>query len=167
MSPRLALKSLQPVVLLLALMACLPLLGPAYAKDEVAAPSEHYEIRPASRDGIGKFYMGREISHVMGHLGAGWLERPERVREERTDLLLQALNLQPDDTVVDLGAGTGYFSGFGFGGECVCDFQGAPIHHPLSASRGAPDDLRDVPQFCKRGAGTKRWRVGSETCVSH
>ena len=27
-----------------------------------------------SRDGIGKFYMGREIAHVMGHLGAGWLE---------------------------------------------------------------------------------------------
>ena len=110
MSPRLALKSLQPVVLLLALMACLPLLGPAYAKDAVAAPTEHYEMRRASRDGIGKFYMGREISHVMGHLGAGWLERPQRVREERTDLLLQALNLQPDDTVVDLGAGTGYFS---------------------------------------------------------
>ena len=28
-----------------------------------------------SRDGIGKFYMGREIAHVMGHLAAGRLER--------------------------------------------------------------------------------------------
>ena len=41
----------------------------------------------ASRDGIGKFYMGREISKVMGHLGASWLERPKREQEERTDLL--------------------------------------------------------------------------------
>lgn len=54
--------------------------------------------------------MGREISHVMGHLGANWLERPQRVQEERTDLLLAALALESDDVVVDLGAGTGYFS---------------------------------------------------------
>ena len=110
MSPSLALKSLTRVVLLLASMACLPLLGLANATDEAASSSEPYEMRRASRDGIGKFYMGREISQVMGHLGAGWLERPQRVQEERTDLLLGALNLRPDDTVVDLGAGTGYFS---------------------------------------------------------
>ena len=69
-----------------------------------------YEYRTASRDGIGKFYAGREISQVMGHLAAGWLERPNRERQERTDLLLANLELQPGDTVVDLGAGTGYFS---------------------------------------------------------
>lgn len=67
------------------------------------------QIRP-SRDGIGKVYMGREISHVMGHLGAGWLERPSREREERTDLLIQRLPLEPDDVVADIGAGTGYFA---------------------------------------------------------
>ena len=50
--------------------------------------SGRYEIGQPSRDGIGKFYMGREISHVMGHRGAAWLERPEREREERTDLLI-------------------------------------------------------------------------------
>jgi SAM-dependent methyltransferase len=70
----------------------------------------YYQIGEPSRDGIGKFYMGREISHVMGHLGAGWLERPKREREERTDLLLQNLSLKATDYVVDLGAGTGYFS---------------------------------------------------------
>lgn len=69
-----------------------------------------YRSAPASRDGIGKFYMGREISQVMGHLGAGWLERPTREREERTDLLLERLPLSGDDVVADLGAGTGYFS---------------------------------------------------------
>ena len=70
----------------------------------------YYQTGSASRDGIGKFYMGREISHVMGHLGAGWLERSVREREERTDLLLEKLSLKPTDHVADLGAGTGYFS---------------------------------------------------------
>ena len=69
-----------------------------------------YSEKRASRDGIGKVYMGREISHVMGHLAAGWLERPEREREERTDLLIERLSLSPDDVVADIGAGTGYFS---------------------------------------------------------
>ncbi len=69
-----------------------------------------YTEGEASMDGIGKFYMGREISKVMGHLGAGWLERPERVQQERTDLLIEKLALKPTDHVVDLGAGSGYFS---------------------------------------------------------
>lgn len=76
----------------------------------VARGSDGYEYGRASRDGIGKFYMGREISHVMGHLGAGWLERPEREREERTDRLIDNLPLEPDSVVADIGAGTGYFS---------------------------------------------------------
>ncbi len=75
-----------------------------------AADAGVYRFGEASRDGIGKFYMGREISHVMGHLGAGWLERETREREERTDLLVAALPLAPDSTVADIGAGTGYFS---------------------------------------------------------
>lgn len=54
--------------------------------------------------------MGREISHVMGHRGAGWLERPDREAEERTDLLLDNLPINPGDSVADIGAGTGYFS---------------------------------------------------------
>ena len=69
-----------------------------------------YEYTSANRDGIGKIYMGREISYVMGHLGASWLERSSRVREERTDLLLDNLSIEPGDTVADIGAGTGYFS---------------------------------------------------------
>ena len=97
-------------IVLLALLAGWSLPAFAGASDPIAPRSDHYSIGPASRDGIGKFYLGREISHVMGHLGAGWLERPQRVQEERTDLLLAALKLSPGDTVVDLGAGTGYFS---------------------------------------------------------
>jgi len=69
-----------------------------------------YTTGPASRGGRGRYYMGREIAHTMSHLGAGWLDRPEREREERTDLLLDALPLQPDSVVADIGAGSGYFS---------------------------------------------------------
>lgn len=70
----------------------------------------YYQYRDAAYDGIGKVYMGREIAQVMGHLGAGWLERTEREQEERTDLLLDALDLRPTDVVADIGAGTGYFT---------------------------------------------------------
>ena len=69
-----------------------------------------YEYRPASRDGIGKFYMGREISHVMGHQAAPWLERNDRKKSERTDLVIKYLPIEADFTVADIGAGTGYFS---------------------------------------------------------
>ena len=65
--------------------------------------------RPAY-DGIGKVYMGRQISQVMGHLGAGWLDRSKREQEERTDLLVEMMSLKPDEVVADIGSGTGYFS---------------------------------------------------------
>ena len=77
---------------------------------DVDLKDSHYTNGLPNRDGIGKFYMGREISHVMGHLGAGWLERPERERQERTDLFLTRLSLSEDFVVADIGAGTGYFT---------------------------------------------------------
>ena len=75
-----------------------------------ASAGKYYQFAEPSRDGTGKFYLGREIARVMGHLGAGWLERPQREQEERTDLLLDLLALKPGDVVADIGAGTGYFS---------------------------------------------------------
>jgi precorrin-6B methylase 2 len=86
------------------------LLATGAAPAQPTAPSERYSAAPASADGIGKRYMGREISAVMGWQGAAWLEREERDREERTDLLLAALALQPGMVVADIGAGTGYLS---------------------------------------------------------
>jgi len=69
-----------------------------------------YVTIPVSPDGIGKRYMDREISAVMGWQGAAWLERNKREREGRTDLLLEALALQPGMVIADIGAGTGYLS---------------------------------------------------------
>ncbi len=76
----------------------------------LVAQAEVYETRAPSRDGIGRVYMGREISHVMGHRGASWLERPGREREEQPDRVVESLGLAPTDVVADIGAGTGYFS---------------------------------------------------------
>jgi ubiquinone/menaquinone biosynthesis C-methylase UbiE len=80
---------------------------PASANRASASP---YTQGRASADGIGKRYLGREIAGVMGWQGAAWLEREEREREERTDLLMAALNLRPGMVVADIGAGTGYLS---------------------------------------------------------
>ena len=76
------------------------------------AGDEHYEYRRGSPDGIGKWYMGREIAQVMGHQGAAWLERAEREDEERPSRMLEILKerLEPDDVFADIGAGTGYYS---------------------------------------------------------
>jgi ubiquinone/menaquinone biosynthesis C-methylase UbiE len=92
-----------------ALGALLIILAAACGNTHTVDADGYGQIRP-SPDGIGKTWMGREISHVMGHQGASWLERSERQREERTDLLVEALPLQPSSVVADIGAGTGYFS---------------------------------------------------------
>lgn len=77
---------------------------------DAGQPGERYTRVPAGADGIGKRYMGRDIAGVMGWQGAAWLEREEREREERTDLLVTALQLKPGMVVADIGAGTGYLA---------------------------------------------------------
>ncbi len=78
---------------------------------ETNSPAPHYETRPVhDPNGIGKFFMGREIAHVMGHEGANWLERPEREKEERPDLLLAALKCRAGDAVADIGCGSGFYT---------------------------------------------------------
>ena len=85
----------------------------AYGQSSTDKPLEkpRYEYRENhDPDGIGKFYKNREIAQVMGHLGIGWLERPEREREEAPRKLMEALQLKPGMVVCDLGAGSGYFT---------------------------------------------------------
>ena len=75
----------------------------------VAVPAK-YETRAASPDGIGKVWMGREISKVMGHPGIGWLERTDREKEEAPSKAIALLELAPDAVLADIGAGSGYYS---------------------------------------------------------
>jgi ubiquinone/menaquinone biosynthesis C-methylase UbiE len=101
-----------------------------------------YETR-AEHDpnGIGKFYMGREIAHVMGHEAADWLERPEREKEERTDLLVPALKLRPGDVVADIGCGSGYYA------RRLAKVVGVPLTRSadtLSPSDGERDGVRGI-----------------------
>ena len=94
------------VTVLSVLMLCMG--TPALA--DAGQPGERYLRVPAGVDGIGKRYMGRDIAAVMGWQGAQWLERAEREAEERTDLLVPALQLKPGMVIADIGAGTGYLA---------------------------------------------------------
>ncbi|PSN17775.1 SAM-dependent methyltransferase [filamentous cyanobacterium CCP5] len=100
-----------PLSRLMALLvaACLAVASFACSSPVLESGPIYDRVAPSS-DGIGKVYMGREISQVMGHQGAYWLERPSRSQQERPDLAIAALDLAPDATVADIGAGTGYMS---------------------------------------------------------
>jgi len=84
---------------------------PAAGNAKPAAGPDRYETRRNhDPNGIGKFYMDREIAHVMGFAGAAWLERSTREEEERLTLLIRSLRLKPGDVVADIGAGSGVIS---------------------------------------------------------
>jgi precorrin-6B methylase 2 len=71
--------------------------------------ANRYEIRrDHDPDGTGKFYMGREIAQISG--GPGWLDRPQREKEEHVSKVLPPLKIKKGDHVADFGAGTGFYS---------------------------------------------------------
>ncbi len=86
--------------------------SPAPPATVTAAPSAPaaYTTGPASADGIGKFFHGREIAQVMGHPAIGWLERDNREDEEAPSKAIAALDLTPGVVIADIGAGSGYYS---------------------------------------------------------
>ncbi len=91
--------------------------APAAASPAPASPPPavepvfvEYTTGPASPDGIGKFFHGREISQVMGHRGIDWLERSNREQEEAPSRAIAAIDLAPDAVLADIGAGSGYYS---------------------------------------------------------
>lgn len=67
-----------------------------------------YEYRGGDPNGISKWYMGRQIAHVMSHFGISWLERPERQAEEDFEQLLRNMDLRAGMQVADIGAGSGF-----------------------------------------------------------
>ncbi|MCH2161614.1 MAG: class I SAM-dependent methyltransferase [Phycisphaerales bacterium] len=101
---------LDPGKVLIALFSMRQVDAPGGEAPNWMQPVEIYGSRPATRDGIGKTYFDREIAKVMGHLAAGWLERPEREQEEKTSRLVSMLPVEEDDVIADIGAGSGYFT---------------------------------------------------------
>lgn len=85
--------------LLTGISLCLALFAPSLAQQDPLRPDAS---APAGTP--------RQIAPVMSFLGADWLIRPEREREERPDLVVEALRIPRGATVIDLGAGVGYFT---------------------------------------------------------
>ena len=52
----------------------------------------------------------RVPADFMTHVGAGWLERDDRVTEEQPQRVLEAMALEPGDVVADVGCGSGYYA---------------------------------------------------------
>jgi SAM-dependent methyltransferase len=91
------------------LLSMFLLLTPLYNCLGQASTSDvEYTFKKGDQNGIGKWYMGREIAHVMGFQGIGWLERAEREVEENTTKLLRNMDIQAGDNIADIGAGSGY-----------------------------------------------------------
>lgn len=91
------------LVLIAAAMCC----ESASAQQTAApkSPPKQEKLPPALWE-----YKGREIAQTMHYLGAEWLTREERDREEDCNKLMAALKLKPGLTVCDMGCGNGFYS---------------------------------------------------------
>jgi ubiquinone/menaquinone biosynthesis C-methylase UbiE len=78
-------------------VACFLTAGPAWGQNDPIPP-------PLAA------YMGREIAQTMHYLGAPWLTRESRDREEDCATLLTALQIEAGQTVCDMGCGNGFYS---------------------------------------------------------
>ncbi len=90
-------KYLVSLALVITAIACL-LTNFTYAPVALAQDSNSSYYREKAihnPDGIGKYYMKREIAQVMGHQAMMWLERESRATEEKPDLTVQKLDLKP------------------------------------------------------------------------
>lgn len=100
------------LIRLFSLLLCLAFLTTCEAQQAstIASTQDTYTFSTSTRDGIGKYYFGREISHVMGHFGASWLERTEREQEENVSQAILNMKLKPNEVIADIGAGSGYYT---------------------------------------------------------
>ena len=84
---------------------CLVALGLALCALTQHATGKEADVPPALKE-----YKGREIAQTMHFLGAPWLTRESRDREEDCDTMLDSLNIKPGDVVCDMGCGNGFYT---------------------------------------------------------
>ena len=84
------------------------LIVPVFSFSQITNYNYKYSFKKGDVNGIGKWYMGREIAHVMGFQGIGWLERSNREKEENVSNLIQNMKIESNDKIADIGAGSGY-----------------------------------------------------------
>ena len=84
------------------------LIVPVTSLSQILNYNDKYLFKKGDINGIGKWYMGREIAHVMGFQGIGWLERSDREKEENVSNLIQNMKIESNDKIADIGAGSGY-----------------------------------------------------------
>lgn len=91
-------------VVCLVIGAVLPALLVASSPAQQVKPGD-VQVPPAPTH-----YMGREIARTMHYLGAPWLVRESREREEDCSKLLEALDVEPGQSVGDIGCGNGFYT---------------------------------------------------------
>ena len=84
------------------------LIVPVFSFSQITNYNYEYTFKKGDINGIGKWYMGREIANVMGFQGIGWLERSNREKEENVSNLIQNMKIESNDKIADIGAGSGY-----------------------------------------------------------
>jgi ubiquinone/menaquinone biosynthesis C-methylase UbiE len=92
----------------IALVATLAAPGAAQTSEQASGKAQ--QDRSADTPPPLTHYKGRQIAQTMHYLGAAWLTREERNREEDTQSLLKALKVKPGQTVCDMGCGNGYYT---------------------------------------------------------
>lgn len=148
--------SISILIKLLSLLFAFMALFACGIQDESAKNGYTYKIDDPN--GIGKWYMGREIASVMGFAGMEWLERPEREAEENVTTLLKNMNIQPGNTIADIGAGSGYHV-----------FQMAPMaYNGLIYAVDIQKEMLDEIQSRKvnRNINNVELVLGSETSIN-
>jgi SAM-dependent methyltransferase len=79
--------------------------APADAPTEAENPTTPLKLPPP----LFSFH-GRQIAPVMSYLGADWLIRESREREEACEKLLKILDIKPGLVICDMGCGNGYYT---------------------------------------------------------
>ncbi len=107
------------------------------------APVREVEIPPPLTQ-----YMGREIAQTMHWLGAEWLIRETREKEENPALVMKNLGLKPGMTVADLGCGNGFYTtrlarAVGEAGR-VYAVEIQPEYFPLLEERAREEGLTNI-----------------------